>query len=410
MPADATLDSLKKFTDPSLWEVRRDVPVFDEHDDYDEAKLQAIAENCNRRESATGDACPLIIGHTVQGGPEPEVVGFARNFKVGAFGPKAKRGILADFYYRRDSYDKAKNYLRRSVELWPDELFFDPIALINRTPKRDLGMLLHSRSGKKVLRYAMEDSDSGAVPYQGDMAGQTAESGGQGGMPRDDSMELSPEEKRLAEKLLSYFRSQGLMGQGPVSMAAGMAGPMNVSLPGSVKMPEQHAKTAPEAADVVRMQKDLDETRKEYAKLAEGFEKYKAETDKRIEAERQARLGAEAALVRKDREGELLRLHKEEGFQFDVADELEFCGAMAAEQYAKHVERIKKNYRRERPPVNTGWVAGASWEGDAAPAPDGRPKELSREDSEKVLRYALEKGYTGSEGYRKARTELFPTK
>jgi hypothetical protein len=150
--------------------LRPGVPVFDEHDDLDEhgqvlrrfdrPALEEIALRCNARERATGDLCPITLGHTIDGAPEhqqPPIVGFARNFRVGAFGPAQRNGILADFYLRRDRYSQAMDFPRRSVELWVKERFIDPIALLRRTPQRDLGLLTHGRNGRLILRYAMDD-------------------------------------------------------------------------------------------------------------------------------------------------------------------------------------------------------------------------------------------------------------
>lgn len=130
------------------------MPVFDEHDEFDKggrlirrfdvAKLATIARNCNERFAKTGDAVPLTLGHTIPGAPEkyqPEIVGYARNFRVGRFGKQQKPCILADFYFYPSRYGEAMKYPRRSVELYPRDLVFDPIALLKRTPQLDLGIL-----------------------------------------------------------------------------------------------------------------------------------------------------------------------------------------------------------------------------------------------------------------------------
>ncbi len=151
---DTSLEAMKRFDDRSRWVVKPGVPVFDEHDAFSKDRLELIAANCNLREKKTGDACPIVIGHTIPGAPEadqPSAVGYARNFRVGTFGPSKKVGILSDFWIKSGSYDAvSKEDWRRSVELWPDELFFDPIALLRRTPKRDLGLLTFGK-GKTIL-------------------------------------------------------------------------------------------------------------------------------------------------------------------------------------------------------------------------------------------------------------------
>ena len=152
--ADPTQSLIDQLNQPSRWKIRRSVPVFDEHDEYGKdgrlqrrfgpQELQEIADSCNRRERDTGDVCPLTKGHTIQGAPEdqqPEILGYARNFHVGRFGAAQKLGILADFYFYPDRYKVAMSFPRRSVELYFRDKILDPIALLRRTPQRDLGVL-----------------------------------------------------------------------------------------------------------------------------------------------------------------------------------------------------------------------------------------------------------------------------
>ena len=165
---DATLDSLAKFADPARWVVVPNVPVLDTFDyeiparkapdgsvlpgkkvKLDVPMLHALCQKANAREARTGDVCPLTLGHTVPGAPEtaqPPVVGYAKNFRVGTFGPGGVPCAMADFWYDRQHWGqgyKADEYPRRSVELWFQSQMFDPIALLkSRTPMRDLGLLL----------------------------------------------------------------------------------------------------------------------------------------------------------------------------------------------------------------------------------------------------------------------------
>lgn len=165
------------FTDSSAWTVTRDVAVFDEHQDrskdgklvrkFTRKDLVAIAENCNRRE-AKGQLCPLSIGHTQDDAPEtqqPELVGYARNFRVKYDEALGRYTIRADYYLKADKAKEAATYPRTSVEYWPDDKVFDPIALIRRTPRRDLGQWTYGRplarkhSKLRPVRYAMGETD-----------------------------------------------------------------------------------------------------------------------------------------------------------------------------------------------------------------------------------------------------------
>lgn len=157
-PPSAKLERVKHGDD--IWFVRRGLPVFDEHTArdgtvYTPELLDRIASNCNERYERTGDACPLIVGHT---GPDREkpIVGYALNFRTSRV-RSGKSAIVADFYYR--SAEIANSYSRRSVEVWnqnPEERFFDPIALLGgTTPKLDLGIVdvYHRAAGEQPIDF-----------------------------------------------------------------------------------------------------------------------------------------------------------------------------------------------------------------------------------------------------------------
>jgi hypothetical protein len=159
------------------------VAVFDAHEERDggrlvrrftKASLERIAANCNRRERA-GTLCPITIGHTDPDDPneknQPEHVGYARRFRVAYSRQLGRHVILADFYLKKSKAGEAMTYPRVSVELWPSDQFLDPIALLRRTPQRDLGQWHYgkgppaaasawsysrsTRAGRFVLRYSM---------------------------------------------------------------------------------------------------------------------------------------------------------------------------------------------------------------------------------------------------------------
>jgi hypothetical protein len=103
----------------------------------------------------------LTLGHTdpeeMDERKQPVPVGYAINYRVRYATDLKKHMLTADYYIRRDKFELAKTFPRTSIELWPDEgkEIIDPIALLRRTPQRDLGQWIYSR-GKHVLRYSME--------------------------------------------------------------------------------------------------------------------------------------------------------------------------------------------------------------------------------------------------------------
>lgn len=184
----------------------RDVSVFDEHSEtyyvdgdgrpclkgdpgakkvvrkFGRKELEQIAARCNARDQK-GSLSPLTFGHTkpavenADGSTEPaderkqpKPRGYAATWKV-VFDPEEKKHLLkTDFHISRSEYPEAKTYPRVSVELWPKQGVIDPIALLRRTPQRDLGQWTYAAaSGEAVLRYSMEskmaeDTDLSDLP------------------------------------------------------------------------------------------------------------------------------------------------------------------------------------------------------------------------------------------------------
>jgi hypothetical protein len=205
---------MERFDNESLWVIVRDVPVFDEHretaqkaadgnevwpaEDFDRDELEAYARSMNARDKA-GTPAPITIGHTTSDPNEkhqPEIVGYARDFKVGRFGPKNRLGILATFYYHRDKYDEAKTFPRVSVERWRQGKVFDPIALLRRTPQRDLGVISYRVNNPNVVRYSMAEQ---GPPEHKDGPQAT------GGPSAPADGELSPEHADMAEKFYRHY-------------------------------------------------------------------------------------------------------------------------------------------------------------------------------------------------------------
>lgn len=185
-----------RFDDPSRWEVLTARNVFDEHTDerkgksvrrFTRADLDEIARRCNVRDRK-GQCCPLTLGHTRDDAPEkdqPEIVGYARNFRVAYDERLGRHVIRADYYLRRDRAREAREYPNVSVEYWPDGRFFDPIALLRRTPQRDLGQWTYHRKQAgtaAVIRYAMGDK-----PVADEREDEREEDKGPAGPPDKDA-------------------------------------------------------------------------------------------------------------------------------------------------------------------------------------------------------------------------------
>lgn len=166
--------------DPRRYVKRAGVAVFDAHTERDgegdvvrrfsRADLEEIARNGNAR-ALRGSPCPLTLGHTdpdeQDERKQPEIVGYAKNYRVAHSAALNRWVLTADFFIRKDRHREASGFPRVSVELWPGkgDRFLDPIALLRRTPRRDLGQWCYARSqaGAAVLRYSMHANQKGAA-------------------------------------------------------------------------------------------------------------------------------------------------------------------------------------------------------------------------------------------------------
>src|SRR5690242_14229299 len=156
------------------------VPIFDEHDEYDAqgqpvrrfgaAELRTIAGRCNARAQQTGDLSPFGPGHTfddvydkagrliykAREEDQPPPWGYLHNYQLARYGPEGKLAVCADFYVKKqltdnrgqpvDGLQYLKTFPRRSVELWAEDGIIDWVAVLRRTPQRDLGLLTYARA------------------------------------------------------------------------------------------------------------------------------------------------------------------------------------------------------------------------------------------------------------------------
>lgn len=151
---------------------KTNVPILDEHILFDEegkelahideSRLKKIAALANQRVRDTGDMVPIIIGHTKDNTDEeeqPEIVGYASNFKVSKFFKTGRKALTATFKFFKKYLSKIRKYPRRSIELWLNDWKIDPISLLGATtPERDLGLLKLSKGGVRKLHIVYKDS------------------------------------------------------------------------------------------------------------------------------------------------------------------------------------------------------------------------------------------------------------
>jgi hypothetical protein len=396
----------------SQYVLKDNVPILDEHvlldedgdpiTTLDERKLRAIAAKANRRVAETGDEVPIVIGHTRDGAPEdrqPEIVGYARGFKVIPFARTGKKCLAALFRFMRDKLDKVRQFPRRSIELWLSDWKIDPISLLGATtPERDLGLLRLSRDGVRKYRRVLpatntpksepvdqtkEIVDAVLAALKESDVWKWAESQMQSqeqpeqepGLEGDD---LLPEEDEDADDLDldnpdledetddEPAPSPPVAKDKPVKMAASAPGGSNTCVPGPLK-------------DRKRMQRDAART-----------------ASVRFQREKQA-MWAEVGdlrlkLQRTNRERDLIQLESE-GFVLDRVEELDAVQALPEDTYRKHLSRIRKRYSRAP-------VGSPAWRSESLRSE--QQGTLTMDQAREIAAHAAKKGVS----YAQAKQEL----
>lgn len=124
--------------------------------------LKKLVERMREREEKTGDLCPIVIGHTQDGLPEieqPPLIGFARNWHLDTLGNTGRLAAFFDAWIFKDKVDIARQYPRRSCEIWASRYEVDPISFLGATtPARDLG-LLKLQAGGSFVYYSPGESN-----------------------------------------------------------------------------------------------------------------------------------------------------------------------------------------------------------------------------------------------------------
>lgn len=336
-----------QFDDSTLWTVEPDVNVFDEHEReyvpknadgtpildergkpkkskirFNKVDLEEIAERCNKRDSIN-QPCPLMIGHTDDDLPEtqqPEIVGYARHFKV-VWSEKLQRHVIrCSYYLRKDREAEARKYPRTSVEYLPRWGFFDPISLIKRAPMRDLGQWTYQSRGL-VLRYAMEDMDDDKGPDKPEKK------------PNDpnDMMDDGPE--GVPPEFYAHFKAcmaheGGAMKNGPDPNAPPPA------FPGSPVMPPPGGGLPPPPMPDERQRMSRDSEAIRYSQLKDQVDRQHQELAA-LRYERDA-ARCEQSLIQLEAQGVVLNRSKE------VARMVK----MSEQERTEHLDYIKEHHKR----------------------------------------------------------------
>ena len=388
---DPTMDFLRRFDDVTQWHIVDNVPIFAPHVregpdgkpiEVDEQKLYEIAYEAKALEQSRGVVPALILGHTrtEKGFDEkrqPDIVGFARDLKVGHFGPSRQIGLLARFYFYPDRVREAKSYPFRSVELYPAKGQITKVALLKRDPWLDLGIVNYASSGQ--LYYARE---AGAcfIPFYEGIMPENFDPTAPPMTPGEE--DLSPEEMATADAYAKYYAEKCSHPMMQYMRTQYMAAPSATN--GAVPGTEPSMPPAPggeEDLETVKMQRD---------QLATQYQRLEA----RLGAIEKAKNTAEAR--------ELVNQLTAEGYTLP-SDEVSRLAAMDEAGRKRRVHEVRSFYSKDP-------TAGGLLQFGEPDEPDGKTKSGNvtegGELTKRGMRAALAYQQTAKCDYAEAREHI----
>ncbi len=332
--------------DSDEYVVLKNVPIFDEDDEYPPERLQEIVKVNNSRSRDTGDVCPIVVGHTSDDQKEidkPPIVGFASDFKVEKIGKVNPRAaITATFSVLKDY---VKRFPRKSVELWADGVI-DPIALLGHSrPAKDLSPITFNKKSGKTTKYSYNVfASTGDEMDKEELVGlvnTTLEESSIGQYVKklmdepEDEETVKASEDEVSEGVSKEAASEEAVKTEEAPNESPSTGSVEDSEEKPEEKPEKKSEDEEESDERTKLQKHALINALDYAKNE--VSKYQAAM---FEAQKDATFAR--------READLARLNQE--FTFNLVDELDYVRDLGAEQYAKHLQIIRTRYSKY--PVN----------------------------------------------------------
>ena len=376
MAIDPTVATLAKLNDPTKYVRVDNVPIFCPHERQlrnghklvvTESTLDEIAHNAHERQNGAGQLVRVTLGHIIQDKNTPETkqprpVGFARITDVGTFGPGHETGLMSTLYIRREDWEEAKTYPFRSAEYYPDNQTITGVALLRRDPELDLGLITYE-GGRVCLHYAMEAN----MPDESFLDGAKLDNKGSDLDMKDQKQADDPEYKKF-EGYVSRHPVLNYVCQKYAADAASMPAPTMGDEPGggNTYMPgmeedKKQPMSMQRSREALNYERRIQDLEVKYAK-----------------EQREKRL----LLYRSDLE----RL-QQEGYELDLAAEMEDVKDLTPEQFTRHKNRIARNYQRA--PVAYGReplaIGSSGVEGLTS-----RDKPLTKAERDAAVQYAAD--------------------
>lgn len=449
-------DDFVVFRDVPVWKEHVNRHDFAQPVEFDRAALQRICDRCNERIEDTGDHAVLIVRHNDDSGEyEPPVVGYAGPFRMGMVGRKdPKHAILADFRVYKEDAERVKRYPRVSVEYMaskrdPKGGYFDSIALLgSEAPELDLGIRYSARhAGRDLVRAcyssvrinyqaaapgganvfvpggtAIVDDDEQTTPYQKgspmplspedlnqivDALGPVIEAKVSQMLPSDPNMMDGEDEQMTPYQNACKYMADGDE-DGLREMLAGLddEGRQGLLADADADQDEQRAQymkelvggtddTGSEAPGVAAYKKRLDDSERTVARYRRERDEIKAKYEKVVREN--AGMKAELDVLRDDNRKKAryqkLKERQDEGYVFDLDDELEDTKNFSDAQFDRHVEKTIARYQR----VPRGGLPTERPEQYEPPAEQSEEDKVRATYAKKAQQYCLaerEKGHS----------------
>jgi hypothetical protein len=119
-----------------------------------EDDLEETCEAVNKLFDNHAKPMKLLLGHTKPGQPQeaqPDLVGYGTNARMGSYGPKKIKAVVAKSFFRKGYEHVPAEYPERSPEFKPSTKTITGIAMLKTDPRLPMGMLPYAETDDTVF-------------------------------------------------------------------------------------------------------------------------------------------------------------------------------------------------------------------------------------------------------------------